>query len=612
MKRPWSISTTVRNPDRLRDFLGVLKELEGQLFNSENQIKYQILLIQNKLYKPTKLTKEQKKYSDDIEKEMPFHVAHEIFNSQGYEDPSMRGRNSVAPLNKMGLCIAKNSAEGVKITPLGEYLLSKDYDLGKLFFVHFLKWQLPNLASKTFSEDDGFAIKPFIGVLHLIFEVNKKWTKLGNDPIGISKDEFSLFAPTLIHYKKIETQAKKLIEYRLDLRSHKDDKSKKQFRDKFRKDFAKSFLGTSKSSEIAKLLNNLKDYGDNAIRYFRLTRYLHIRGGGFYVDLEPRRFIEIEKLLLTDNAAPLVFKSSNEYINYLADIEQPVLPWETKPELEKIAENLNRDIQNYVADLKSKAIKIPVFDFQEIKSLSSERLKQYSEDLRTYRRKLQELETHFESQNVSKIQEYINAFKNIHQSSNKKSIELEKLSTLALTALNDALEIKPNYPVGDDNEPTFTAPANKPDIECFYEKFNSVCEVTMLTGRSQWYNEGQPVMRHMRDFEDSYTDKTAYCLFIAPRLHQDTIETFWMAIKYGFKGAVQRIVPLSITQFIRLLESLSEIRKQGKRFTHDELLNLYEQILGLTDHVAHSEEWIEQIPETITAWQKTILAKQQL
>lgn len=230
--------------------------------------------------------------------------------------------------------------------------------------------------------------------------------------------------------------------------------------------------------------------------------------------------------------------------------------------------------------------------------------------MRAYRRKLQELETHFESQDVSKIQEYIDALKNIHQSESKKSIELERLSTLALNALNDALEIKPNYPVGDDNEPTFTAPANKPDIECFYEKFNSVCEVTMLTDRSQWYNEGQPVMRHVREFEDSHKDKTAYCLFIAPRLHQDTIETFWMAIKYGYKGTTQKIVPLSISQFIRLLEILLEIRKQGKQFTHDELLNLYEQILGLTDSVAHSEEWIDQIPEIITKWQESILAEQ--
>ena len=610
MKKPWSISTTVRNPDRLRDFLRVLKELEGQPFNSKNQTKYQTLLIQNKLYKPTDLTREQNEYFDDIEKEMPFSVAQEIFNSQNYEDPAMRGRNSVAPLNKMGLCIAKNSAEGVKITLLGEYFLSDDYDLGKLFFINFLKSQLPNPASRTFSENDGFAIKPFIGVLHLINEVNKRWVKLGNEPIGISKDEFSLFAPTLTDYKKISKQAEKLIEYRIGLRSQKDDKSKKKFRDSFRKNFAKTFLGTSKSSEIAKLLNNLKDYGDNAIRYFRLTRYLHIRGGGFYIDLEPRRSIELNKLLSTDNAAPLVFENADEYIEYLADLEQPALPWETKPELEKIADNLNRDVQDYVSDLKAKTLKIPTFNFQKIEKLNTEQLKQYIDELRAYRRKLQELEIHFESQNVSKIQEYIDALKSIHQSENKKSIELEKFSTLALNALNDALEIKPNYPVGDDNEPTFTAPANKPDIECFYEKFNSVCEVTMLTDRSQWYNEGQPVMRHVREFEENHTGKTAYCLFIAPRLHQDTIETFWMAIKYGYKGVAQKIVPLSISQFIRLLESLSEIRKKGRQFTHDELLNLYEQILGLTASVAHSEEWIDQIPKTITRWQKSILAKQ--
>lgn len=612
MKKPWSISTTVRNPERLRDFLGVLKELEGQPFSSENQIKYQIFLIQNKLYKPTDLTKEQGEYFDDIEKEMPFSVAREIFNTQRYEDPAMRGRNSVAPLNKMGLCVAKNSADGVKITPLGQYFLSEDYDLGKLFFIHFLKWQLPNPASITFSENDGFAIKPFIGVLHLINEVNKRWAKAGNDPIGISKDEFSLFALTLIDYRSIKKQAEKLIEYRVGLRSQKDDKSRKQFRETFRQSFARTFLETSKNSEIEKLLNNLKDYGDNAIRYFRLTRYLHIRGGGFYVDLEPRRSIELDKLLATDNAAPLAFASADEYIEYLADLEQPVLPWETKSELAKIADSLNRDVQDYVSDLKAKTVKIPAFAFQKIAGLNQEQLKQHIEELRTYRRKLQELEIHFESQNVSKIQEYIDALKNIHQSDNKKSIELEKLSTLALNALNDALEIKPNYPVGDDNEPTFTAPANKPDIECFYEKFNSVCEVTMLTDRSQWYNEGQPVMRHVRDFENSYTDKMTYCLFIAPRLHQDTVETFWMAIKYGYKGTAQRIVPLSITQFIRLIEVLLEIKKEGKRFSHDELLNLYKQILGLTDHVAHSEEWIERIPETITAWQKSILAKQSL
>jgi len=66
---------------------------------------------------------------------------------------------------------------------------------------------------------------------------------------------------------------------------------------------------------------------------------------------------------------------------------------------------------------------------------------------------------------------------------------------LGLHSLNDAIAIVANHPVGDDNEPTSTAPANRPDTECFYNSFNAICEVTLLTNRSQWYNEGQPVMR---------------------------------------------------------------------------------------------------------------------
>ena len=87
MRKPWSISTTVRNPERLRDFLNVLKILEGQPFNSDNQIKYQILLIQHKLYKPTQLTREQEEYYKDIEREMPYTVAEQIFNTQHIETP---------------------------------------------------------------------------------------------------------------------------------------------------------------------------------------------------------------------------------------------------------------------------------------------------------------------------------------------------------------------------------------------------------------------------------------------------------------------------------------------------------------------------------------------
>gem|GEM_PF-6774959 len=50
------------------------------------------------------------------------------------------------------------------------------------------------------------------------------------------------------------------------------------------------------------------------------------------------------------------------------------------------------------------------------------------------------------------------------------------------------IDIEPNYPVGYDNEPTFTAPANKPDIECFYKNFNAICGVTLFTNLTELKN----------------------------------------------------------------------------------------------------------------------------
>lgn len=37
VKLPWSISTTVRNSERLRGFLEILKKLEAEIWSNETQ-----------------------------------------------------------------------------------------------------------------------------------------------------------------------------------------------------------------------------------------------------------------------------------------------------------------------------------------------------------------------------------------------------------------------------------------------------------------------------------------------------------------------------------------------------------------------------------------------
>ena len=611
MKKPWSISTTVRNPERIRDFLHILSEMEGEEWTRPNQKKFQIRLIQHKVYGYGEvqflntLSPEHLQLMENPDP-LTYEQAEEILDAKNYVGGGdMRGRQSFNPIEKMGLATLDENNR-VRVSSFGKYFLEEDYDLGNVFFRSFLKWQLPNLFSRDFRATDGYAIKPFIAILHLIKEVNRLWQNVGNNPVGISKQEFAIFVPTLISFNTILDTARKIIEFR-----NKKDVAEDAlaFVREYHHNHISEFLNSRNTAIVEKTVHNTIEYTDNIIRYFRLTRYLHIRGNGFYIDLEPRRMIEIDSILATDNASPKTFADATEYAAYLADIEQPVLPWETDVELRNITTALTGDVRGFISDLEAKGVIISDFQFRDIPTLNREDLKSYAEDLRAYRRKLQELEIHFESQNIEKIKEYIEALRNIHQSVNKKSIELERLTTLAINALNDAIEIKPNYPVGDDNEPTFTAPAGKPDIECFYESFNSVCEVTMLTDRAQWYNEGQPVMRHVRDFEESYPEKGVYCLFVAPRLHQDTIETFWVAIKHGYRGIHQKIVPLSITQLIKLLEVLVSLKESDRRLNHTELSRLYEEIIALTNNVTDSLEWVGQIPTTINSWGERILAQ---
>lgn len=173
-KKPWSISTTVRNPERLRDFLKVLKKLEGQMFDKNNQIKYQVLLIQERLYIPLHIPEKFKIYYVNPESKIPYEVAEEIFYLQKYQDPPMRGRQSVNPLNKLGFSIARERYSPIIISELGNMFLAGENDIGHIFFKSLLKLQFPNPWSKDFTLEEGFNIMPFIAVMHLIKEVNKK------------------------------------------------------------------------------------------------------------------------------------------------------------------------------------------------------------------------------------------------------------------------------------------------------------------------------------------------------------------------------------------------------------------------------------------------------
>ncbi len=595
MKKPWSISTTVRNPERLRDFLRVLKKLEGQSFDTDTQIKYQVLLIQERLYKPLNIPPKFRKYYEEPETEIPYEVAEEIFHIQRYEDPPMRGRQSVNPLNKLGFSIAREGSGPIVITELGNKFLAGDYDIGYVFFKSLLKLQFPNPWSVDFSEKEGFNIMPFIAVMHLIDRVNRKSAKRGLD-----KTEFSLFVPTLIRFDQIDEHVERILEFR-----------KEENKDKFILEFTKEFYNTKNVPD--KKINNLFDYGDNIMRYFRLTRYFKVSMDplGYYwnIDLESSRKVEIEQLLDMYRGEAIKFKNLGDYLNYLSDITKPLLPWEKRENLEKIAQSL----KNTVVDLiKRENLQITSNEQKilqaDVKTMSKNQLENYISQLRRFNLEAKERSKKIKlMDDLNKIEEIIAILRDVKKLKKYEPEQFEKLITEALKIINDEILIRPNYPMDDDGEPINHSPGNKPDIVCYYQKFKAICEVTLNTSKLQWVQEGQPVMRHLRDFELQNKGDDIFCIFIAPQIHNDTYSQFWISVKYEYNGLPQKIVPMTTDQFAVLLETLLNLLKQGKRFSCKELYELYSVIVNESKNLTSFSQWANFISRTLKDWQKKVV-----
>ena len=581
----------MRNPDRTLSFLQTVAEIEGEVWNHATQCRYQSLLIKNRFYTPSAENLPGELYAliQDYTHEMTYEEAAEIFARKQYVDAPMRGRTSFDPLEKLGLVELvrrDNGTETVAITDFGQMFLDGRIDLGEMVFTSLLKTQFPYPLSNGFRD---YNIKPFIGTLRLIRRVNELCVSAGFPAHGISREEFGIFMLSLKNYQKIDATAERLLAFRQCKKDCNNDNERAAFVSTFIADYLSNFQNAEK---------NIKEYSDNIIRYLRLTKYIYIRGGGYYIDLEPRRMIEINSILEADSGAAMQFESSAAYTRYISDYHAYTLPFETVTALADITRRIV-DENNALAANLGEAIRTV-----EIPNTVTE-LRRIIAELRERRTELQNLQIRREYQETQRIDEAITALSNTLnrniRGANRPPIELEKWTNIALNILNDARLIKANAPLGDDNEPTFTAPANVPDIECYYDGFGVICEVTMRTGRDQWYYEGQPVLRHLRAFEQVNNAHENYCLFIAPRIHADTINTFWMAVRYEYEGQCQKIVPITITGLINILRAVRDVKSTRKSFQKEDIRRLYNNCIDISN-LSDSTRWQEHIGNVIALW----------
>lgn len=537
----------------MRSFLQVLKLQEGEAWDKDAQKKFQIHLIQARVYGAGRaqfhagLNREQIELVDST-RDISYQEAEAVFNAKDYEDPPMRGRTSFKPLQKFGFAMLVDGK--IKISEAGERFLSEDADRD-IFLRCLLKWQLPNPLDKHgFPQRYGYFIRPFMGVLMLIREVNRLCIEAGEKAKGIGWDEFGIFGLTLTDHKNINSTAREIMRYRADATGAGARGGLRSIAKKYRPQYN---------------LRHIRDFTDNAIRYFRMTDMISVRGGGRYVDIEPLRDAEMKFLATQFSAAPDMNLAADEgaYSEQLGNPRVPQLPPRDSTAQNKAArirENMQHAMRRQEKTRES---------IDQLMALSKGR------DAGLFM---------------------------------KPSVQLEHQATMGLMALDDAVSISPNYPVGSDGLPMSHAPGGKPDIECQYDNFALICEVTLSKSRNQWVQEGQPVMRHLRDFEERHKEKEAFGVFIAPVVHRDTVNTFWASVKHAFEGKAQRIVPLTIAQFCGILAVCAERQGRNDPINKGDLLDLWQSICDEVERHDDSREWVAQIPLKISQWKEKVLA----
>lgn len=591
----WSFNTTVRNPERMEALLRILNEMEGTEFDAAGQEQFFGLQIKKRFYEPMRGTLGNeltiKVYDSDQNEELDERVVATVLEKyKGSVDGAGRGRTSVAVLNRFGLSIALQSHGPVEITPLGKKWLSGEIDDQELFTRFLLRWQYPNPIEIGYN---AFDIKPFPAVLHLISRVNEAWSDLGNTPVGLSKEEYRLFAPSLKSKEDIDSAVAKIIEFRQRSQSL-SGKERTEYINNFTRQRIISIFGYTNDDDLRKQSGNLKDYADSSLRYFRISGLVSLRGAGRYVDISRDKTSEVKSILETISLSSLAFKTENDYLTYLGDLSYE-LPWQNEADLKKIRGTLTEVLNSEAEGTALSGGVLEVTDkplAQQITLLESKINEIRIQKLRSLKHDLQAIDEAIEKLSSITSSRY-------EVTTTRPSLDFEWYASRAFMVLNDALRIEPSFKVGDDGLPSGFR-GGRSDIECEYSSFGLTIEVSLLTGRDQSYAEGQPVMRHLRDFEDTLSEKDAYCIFVAPFIHRDTLNTFWNSNKYEFEGKKQRIIPLNIDEFVNFLKKARDKVADGT-LDHKTIESFLKNAISEVHSNPDSLQWREKVKSLVTA-----------
>lgn len=521
--KPLLFTTTVRNPQRLKGLLWVLKNFNGQVLTDVVATRIVGETIRYGLYRPMKkseaiknkwagspmgefanyiLTDEEVDYmvknNPQQHKEAGFAEGFPSRFATIFDFAKELGFVYFEPGHKIEFSeLGLKLANVYKVEYLeNEIVVEEDHPEfeQQAFLQSMCKYQRSNPFVRVLNDN-----VPLLLLLKVLKRINADVEWNGK---GVTRSELPLF----IFWKdnNDENLYKRIVQLRKEYRYSPSDEviidicTKEIMDGKMKKFDSKSIM---------------VDYPDEYIRKMRLTGLISLRGGGRFVDINHNE----------DERVDYVLEKYSEYKKY----------------------DTERSYFDYMAEMDSN-----LFSIETVKvsaTQSEEFLKQWSEKFKwdKIKNELDILAKRKSSEDL--ILRFI-----------KAPARLEFLTALAIKNKFPDIHVVPNYSCDDTGIPTSTAGGNAGDIECIEQPNGILVEVTMAEGRQQTIMEVWPIERHLENFKNKYTIDSQ-CVFIAPTIYSDTNRQISF-VKFD-KGHIIR--PYKITDFIKYLENSNKLYIAG-------------------------------------------------
>lgn len=585
--RTWFVPTSPRSPHKLRNELTLLSTFDGcnwwekdENNKPVNQLRFARLLAQSDFFEGT--------------------------ISERYPDFSARERCRAIWMFGFGYV---DGSQILHITPAGRKLID-GIRVEELFLKQMLKWQFPswqhggNPATASKYPVNDMDVFPFVETLKIVKEVN-----------GITKKEIAMFLLPCLSEDDFNQATSKIESYRRELQNRRAGLPRKEFteqhhfeifREVYREDIDIGDINTRQIPTadvrgfLLKKIRNSIDYADAAIRYFQYTG-LFTRSFDKLV-LAPHRIQEIDRILNEMDFEIIDYDDVDRYYTHIGNPNLPYFPWENIDDMQEritIIKTQIGEIANEIRVLDSRFSPLPAPVEPALVTIES--LSGYFYNLDKYALGLREELLHREARKPEMVSDIVQMYQKIER---KEVIDpalfFEWNTWRALLALNDCIA-KPNFQIDNELMPLSTAGGGQADIETYYNgDYAVLTEVTLSKGARQYETEGEPVTRHIGEFQASNTDRKVYGLFIAPVINPNTSEYFFVYFKlhpYPNAGHLT-IVPLPLQKFIEFLSFCMERRC----FNRGTFRQIFGEIENLREATQTSQEWYNSILNIFQNW----------